>query len=393
MWHPATDVERRLREAAQRGDRRGYLRVLAEADLYLYLVKHQVDAGGACSWGTTQDREGNRCVAVRTIGERLPRQPKFVACRFSLQSLAEVWPNPSLSLLVNPRTPAEMRLPAGPLGRRSWKAAARRAAAAKAAERGANPEEARPVRLLTKHTGPLEGPFAHALGCGAHLSITNGVLWNDLGDVYDDYEMDVRLLREWWDITTAHDWRVETDALLAAHDSPPEHEFVLRVRRELSRGASKPLPAGEWRRACAGAVAGMDETDEAKAEADAGLQELIGRILRYEARFRADGLLPPDGFVRSVTGWDYGRAVSLARWGLSARLAPPEAAEAAITRAGELCRKRYDSWEDFSAGYVLGRVVRFDSGEFGAWYEEALTAHRILSTDPDSPWRTIPWEL
>jgi hypothetical protein len=52
----------------------------------------------------------------------------------------------------------------------------------------------------------------------------------------------------------------------------------------------------------------------------------------------------------------------------------------------------YDSWQDFSAGYILGRCLHFDGEEFGEWYSNMLEAHRILTTDPGSPWLNIPWK-
>ncbi|MFF4364499.1 DUF1266 domain-containing protein [Streptomyces sp. NPDC001594] len=112
---------------------------------------------------------------------------------------------------------------------------------------------------------------------------------------------------------------------------------------------------------------------------------------RYEARFRADGLLPDGGYVRSVEAWDYGRASGMARWGLGARLCAPGEAEAAVVRARRLVHDNYRSWEDFSAGYILGRCLHFDDEEFGEWYESVLAVHRLITTDPTSPWRTLPW--
>lgn len=46
---------------------------------------------------------------------------------------------------------------------------------------------------------------------------------------------------------------------------------------------------------------------------------------------------------------------------------------------------------DFSAGYILGRVLRFDDEEYGPYYETALNAHRLLTQAEGSPWRNIPW--
>lgn len=82
----------------------------------------------------------------------------------------------------------------------------------------------------------------------------------------------------------------------------------------------------------------------------------------------------------------------MARWGLGARYCTLEEAERAVVRAGRLSRFNYRSWEDFSAGYVLGRCLHFDEEEFGDWYGEMLDAHRLLTTHPDSPWLNIPFK-
>ncbi|MEU2870778.1 DUF1266 domain-containing protein [Streptomyces olivoreticuli] len=380
-WRPATEIERALHEAVMDDDRIGYLRALATADLFHYVPKEHKDGGGN-AYVPADDSQGIWCLVMRTAGERLPRRARFVVARTSLAELADTWPGRRYSLHVNPGTPAFMRLTTGALDRRRW----RRIVSEETAKL---PSDTRPTRLLTTGAGPRTGPLAHALACGAHLSVANGVLWNEVGDVYDDYGREVSLLRESWGTATAQDWQEQMDALLAGRNSPVEPEFALDIRQELAQANTGAVDADLWRRACTAVLTDM----EAPAEADALVQELIGRILRYESRFRADGLLPPDGFVRSAVGYDYGRAVSFARWGLSARLCPTETAEASILRAGELCRKAYGSWEDFSAGYALGRVLRFDTEEFGQWYTKVLEPHRVLTSEPGSPWRTIPWRM
>ncbi|MFI9308250.1 DUF1266 domain-containing protein [Streptomyces triculaminicus] len=376
-WSPPTRIERDLHDAAKAGDRGRYLRVLAQADLFLYVPKDHKDAsGGKPPWIPYADGRGNWCVVVRTAGERLPRRPQFTVVRTSLNELAHDWPGRRFSLHVNPGTPAAMLLTSGPWDVRRWKRTAKRHLLGD-----------RPVSLLTKNTGHRTGPLAHALACGAHLSVRNGVLWNDLGDAYDDYERDAEILRDGWATTTAHAWQEQMDALLDGRNSPAEPEFALSVRRELSRATDTPLDADTWRRACSQVLDDLDE----RAIDEAVIQPLIGRILRYEARFRADGLLTPDGYVRSALAYDYGRAVSFARWGLGARLCSEATAEQAIRRAGALAREHHTSWADFSAGYALGRVMRFDTEEFGSWYTSVLEPHRLLMSEDDSPWLTLPW--
>ncbi|WP_406223256.1 DUF1266 domain-containing protein [Streptomyces decoyicus] len=77
---------------------------------------------------------------------------------------------------------------------------------------------------------------------------------------------------------------------------------------------------------------------------------------------------------------------------MGARFADQPEVEKAVIRAGELCREHYSSWEEFSAGYILGRALRFDEESFGHMYSSALTPHRILSKDLASPWRNIPFQ-
>ncbi|MEU9012670.1 DUF1266 domain-containing protein [Streptomyces sp. NPDC048479] len=95
--------------------------------------------------------------------------------------------------------------------------------------------------------------------------------------------------------------------------------------------------------------------------------------------------------VATAAAYDYGRAPSVARWGLAARFCTPHEAEQAIVHAGALAKAAYGSWQDFCAGYVLGRVLRFDDEEYGPYYEDALSSHRILMENEGSPWRNVRW--
>ena len=42
-------------------------------------------------------------------------------------------------------------------------------------------------------------------------------------------------------------------------------------------------------------------------------------------------------------------------------------------------------------GYILGRCLHFDNEKFGSWYQDMVTVHRILTSDPGSPWLNIPF--
>jgi uncharacterized protein DUF1266 len=62
-----------------------------------------------------------------------------------------------------------------------------------------------------------------------------------------------------------------------------------------------------------------------------------------------------------------------------------------VTQAGAKAREVYGSWEEFAAGYALGRMLAFDNGWFGPQYAEAVHLHRVLTQDPSSPWRGLPF--
>ncbi|MEU1627347.1 DUF1266 domain-containing protein [Streptomyces sp. NPDC020096] len=378
MWQPPTEVERLLYEAKCRGDADGFLAILACFAMFVDVLKVHADADlDSITFVPHWDPAGRLCVALRTRGELPPRRPDHVVSPTNLRLLAEAWPDDNAWLVVNPGTPGEMYFPARPADRRRWKRIAKHAP--------------RPVHgdaeLLTKFTGPLHGPLAHALACGAHLAVHQQALWNDLGDVYDSYPGDVEALRDPWNVADRDEWHRQLDYLLKGVHTAPEPKFVLRIRAELAQAHGAPPPVDVWHRS---AEATLRHSGTREPEIAAVLS-LIGRVLRYEARFQADGLLPPYGFVRSVNGYDYGRAINFIRRGLGARLCEPAEAEQAVLRAGQLCRETYASWDEFSAGYTLGSVLRSDEGQFGHAYDSVLDPHRILTRDPASPWRNIPW--
>ncbi|MFB4319360.1 DUF1266 domain-containing protein [Actinomadura sp. 21ATH] len=242
--------------------------------------------------------------------------------------------------------------------------------------------ERRPDRdhdIVVTHPGAAAwGRPAAALAVGAHLAVGNGVAWN-LPDGRDEDPADVReRLAESWGVTDAAGWREQIDALLHAENSDPAIQDVLDLRRPEDDEYA-------WQEAVTGRCRGEDVGTARE------LVRLSTLILRYEARFRIDGLLEAGERVGTVAGYDFGRAVNMARWGLNAGFCDAETAAECVLRAGDLARRAYGSWAEFSAGYTLGRLLRFDGGEFGTWYDRSVAAHRVLTGAPDSPWRTLAW--
>lgn len=401
-WTAPSSIERELYEAKARGDWTGYLDALARSELFLPQSRAQVDAEPTkARFHPTPDQ---RCLVVHTRGMLPVPDPHTVYLPRSLAWFANAWDSADPPhLAVNPGSPAEAYLTTTPADLARWRAHWDAAAPAWGLAPGA-------VHAL--HVGgPLHGPVAHGLAVGAHLSVTNGEFWNALAYHGNGYTRERERMRRDWEITDPASWHQVLRGLLSADMVSPVWEFALRVRRVLASDFAGPVDVEHWRHAAATALRRSAEreaeprltpegvtlaaprpTAEVEGEVT-GVQRLIGRMARYEQRFRADGLLPEDGWVRSVEGWDHGRASQLARWGLAARYGTLAEAERGVLAAGAAARTTYRSWEEFSAGYALARCLHFDEEEFGEWYAGSLATHLTLTTDPASPWRNIPWRV
>ncbi|MFG2876041.1 DUF1266 domain-containing protein [Streptomyces sp. NPDC048337] len=400
-WIAPSSIERELYESKARGDWAAYLDALARAELFMPQPRALVDAEPQhARFLPTPD---GRSLVVYTAGMLSAPTPETVFHRQSLAWFANAWGHRDPAYLaVNPGSPAEAYLTTTPADRARWRAHW------DAVTTWGLPRNA--VHAL--HTGgPLHGPVAHGLAVGAHLAVSNGEFWNALAYHGSGYTRERERLRESWDITDSAGWLDVLQGMLNTEIVSPVWQFALRVRRVLASDFAGPVDVEHWRHA---AEATLRRRAELSAEAQltpdgvrvaeprptaevegeiAGVQRLIGRIARYEQRFRADGLLAPGGYVRSVDAWDLGRASQMARWGLGTRYGTLADAERAVLRAGEAARGAYRSWEDFSAGYALARCLHFDEEEFGEWYDTSLATHLTLTTDPASPWLNIPWAM
>ncbi|WP_020522005.1 DUF1266 domain-containing protein [Catelliglobosispora koreensis] len=241
--------------------------------------------------------------------------------------------------------------------------------------------------IAVSRSEPATGELATALAVGAHMSLNHGVSWNALKDDTNSPQKIYENLKNQWDISNRGDLRDAIENLLDDKTGDPAADFVLDVRVGLvSQLHTLPDPQ-MWREAVA-------ESARAQGVPETVLDEMtatIDRVERYEQRFRADGLLPEGGFVRSLLAYDWGRAVNMARWGRKLRFIGEEQARDYVLRAGKQSFGRYTSWADLSAGYSLGRVLRFDNDEFDVWYATVLEPHQVLLTDPASPWLTLAW--
>ncbi|MEC4020369.1 DUF1266 domain-containing protein [Streptomyces sp. H27-D2] len=376
-WVPPTDTERLLHEATARGDWEAELAALSTTRLYLLLPRLHADTPGFTTPLTPRrdPATGKMCLPVLTPGMLPPWHPDWVFQQTTLAELADDWPHDKWWLAVNPGTACAATVEAKPLNREVWQEIS--------AETGGLPQG----RLVTHEGGPLRGPTAYGLACGAHLAVHNGVPWNQLGSAYRDYGQDIESLRRPWHITNRAEYQAKLHDLAARKHIDRDHEFALQARASLTRRLGQVPSAQQWEDTVGQALAVRDghasEIEDAR--------EAVRRIVRYEDRFRADGVLAADGRVESLAAFDLGRAVNVVRMGLGARYCDPREAEASVVHFGTLAQRAYGSWEAFSVAYALMRLIYFDEDSFGSWYQESLAQHRILTRDAMSPYRNIPW--
>ena len=329
-------VEQRLLEALKRGDLEGYLRALSDTHVLVFGSRRLAEEGledPRAPLGLVQDIGGQDKVYAVTPNQTVDPGPHLVYHAMTLRTMLRKCAPLTWQLVVNQGSDHEGRIPVKKLA--AWV--------------DNHPEAIRPFsdygdRLIAADSWGRQGALAASLACGAHLAVQNEAPWNAIGHVYKDYPADVRLLREGWRITEYDHWRSAVEELLAGADGAAE------------------------------SVRAAGET-----------------VTAHLAAMRADGIWeadpaagPPD-----VRAWDYGRAVNLARWAAATKLSDMDEARETVQRAGRLAAAAYRDWREYSAGYVLGRLLHFDDVDRTKYYRSIRKVHRILAEDPASPWRTL----
>ncbi len=389
-WQAPTDLEQQLYKLSRADNAYAYLRTLAIEGVYYPVRLDEVQAAGADTYPmlTNETPDGRTVAQVYTAG-LLPRPHPFLVYEYAtLGALAHIVPEEVEILAVNAATPCEQYFLASDDERDTWLDLHHELFSS----------DALMDRVVTRRTGaPAPGPLLHGLACGAHLCFRNGDAWNTPHWHGTGYRGEIERIADDWSVNDRGDWLVMQERLLDQEVSPWYWDFVLGARNALAAARGGRVDPEEWRDTVEGTLrvraqeSGTPTDDREFGAFIADMRALVGKVLRYEARFRADELLPPDGYVRTIAAWDIGRASKMARWGRGARYATEAEMRTAIERASGAARSAYDSWEEFSAGYILGRCLHFDEEAFGRWYTTVLDAHRALTTDPESPWRTVPF--
>jgi hypothetical protein len=89
--------------------------------------------------------------------------------------------------------------------------------------------------------------------------------------------------------------------------------------------------------------------------------------------------------------WDWGRYVSVVRWGYGAGYLDEDEAYDLIVPVASLVQNRYSSWEEFGQEYVLGRML-FGAGveNLDAYYKSSINSYKKMIS-PGGVWDKLLW--
>jgi len=125
------------------------------------------------------------------------------------------------------------------------------------------------------------------------------------------------------------------------------------------------------------------------------LFELTDRVNRgLEAYLGArDLLIDSFGFteeellsIESLNAWDYGRATTIARYGVSAGFLEEDEVWGYLKLAADSAAMAYNSWREYTAAYILGRALAFGNSSWD--FNFALD---FLLNHSESPFVRIPF--
>jgi hypothetical protein len=95
---------------------------------------------------------------------------------------------------------------------------------------------------------------------------------------------------------------------------------------------------------------------------------------------------------KSILGWDYGRFISLCRWGYLVEYINDNEAWNCIMPAARLLQGVFASWKDLGENYLIGREFwSYEETKRRGQYFRA--AYQKLLDDPNSPWNRMRWDL
>ena len=96
---------------------------------------------------------------------------------------------------------------------------------------------------------------------------------------------------------------------------------------------------------------------------------------------------------RTITAWDYGRCISLCRWGYDCGYLTEQEAWKKIFYYAKLIQPLYEDWEDYGFDYYMGRL--FWASGFCQELDYAMETDKIYRKliKPNGYWATLDWDV
>lgn len=174
-------------------------------------------------------------------------------------------------------------------------------------------------------------------------------------------EVEQKLLREWWDVHNRDD--------LLGTFTWIENGGHRRGFDELAKVLAKATP--DQLKNIQEQIAGDNQRSNS-----------VAIVLKYKDELGA----------KSLAGWDYSRYVALCGWGYLCGYLSEDEAWQRIMPVARMLQKKFSSWDELGRNYIIGR-------EFWSWKHTqdfggtTLQSYKRLTTEPDSPWVTLRWDL
>ena len=96
--------------------------------------------------------------------------------------------------------------------------------------------------------------------------------------------------------------------------------------------------------------------------------------------------------TKSILAWDYDRFVAVCGWAYVAGYISEDDAWRRIMPVARVLQKTFRSWEELGQNHIVGREF-WSLKQTQQNGQETRDAYSALTTNPNSPWMRIPWNL
>ncbi|MBK9991145.1 MAG: DUF1266 domain-containing protein [Verrucomicrobia bacterium] len=228
------------------------------------------------------------------------------------------------------------------------------------------------LRFSKKNGAPVK--LLKAISCGALLTVINKSTLNTLATGLSKDEAEALLSRDWeinsrGDLVDTIDWLSSSGHRRTCE--PVWQQLAKHPQSRWENRAEKILEALDFE---------ADDLPAAEEHID-NIVETFPLVIKH---------IPVDSKASvSLFAWDACRAINLYRWGVDVGLVTEAGATQNILKIAELLYEEYDSWVELSTAYIIGTAMWSGNTEM---VNDALHAHYLLTTNPQSPWQLIDWK-